>query len=131
MIYIFYFVTQKDSKSEYSNLKQSSVIKFLVAEKCKPCEIYRKMCDVYTEAGFSQKNMFTNGQNMGLPLWTWIKKNICGMEMNWLSSKEKVLGAALSKESYADSLLGHERTHHYWFSWKWCNYKQCFLLQIA
>ena len=29
-----------------------------------------------------------------------------------LSSKEKFLGAAVSKEGHADSLLGHKRTHY-------------------
>ena len=33
-------------------LKQRSVIKFLVAEKCKPCEVYRIVCDVYGEVCF-------------------------------------------------------------------------------
>ena len=31
-------------------LEKSFVIKLLVAEKSKPCEIYRRMCDVYGEA---------------------------------------------------------------------------------
>ena len=39
-------------------IEQSSGIKFLVAEKCKPCGIYRKMCDVYREAYFSQQNIY-------------------------------------------------------------------------
>ena len=30
------------------------VIKSLVAEKYKPCEIYRRMCDVYGKACFNQ-----------------------------------------------------------------------------
>ena len=42
--------------------------------------------------------MFTNGLNMGLPLWDWIEKTVHGMEMHWLSGKEKVPGAAVSKE---------------------------------
>ena len=41
-----------------SGLEQKSVIKFLAAEKCKPCEIYKRMCD--GEACFSPK-MFTYG----------------------------------------------------------------------
>ena len=50
-----------------SKLEGRSVIKYLLAEKCKPCEIYWRMCDVHGEACFSQR-MFTNGLNMGLPL---------------------------------------------------------------
>ena len=34
------------------------------------------------------------------------------METHWLSSKENVLGAVISKEGHADSLLEHERSHH-------------------
>ena len=36
------------------------------------------------------------------------------METHGLSSKEKVA----NKGGHADSHLGHERTHHYWFPWK-------------
>ena len=36
---------------------RGSVIKLLVGEKCNPCEIYRRMSDVYGEACFSQKNV--------------------------------------------------------------------------
>ena len=46
-------------------IEQRSFIIYLLAEKCKPCEIYRRMFDVYREAYFSQK-MFTNEINMGL-----------------------------------------------------------------
>ena len=38
-----------------SRLEQRSVIKFLVAEKCKQCEVYRRMCNVYGEAYFNKK----------------------------------------------------------------------------
>ena len=41
-----------------SRIEQRSVIKFLVAEQCKPSEIFRKMSDVYEEACFSQKNVY-------------------------------------------------------------------------
>ena len=38
-----------------------------MAEKGKPCEIYKRMCDMHREACFSPEK-FTNGLNMGLPL---------------------------------------------------------------
>ena len=38
-------------------IEQRSVIKYLLAEKYKLCEIYRKMCGVYGEACFSQRNV--------------------------------------------------------------------------
>ena len=33
-------------QTKWFRLEQRSVIKFLVTEKCKPCESYRRMCDV-------------------------------------------------------------------------------------
>ena len=48
-------------------LEEKPVIKFWVPEKCKLCELYKRTCDVYGEACFSQK-IFTNGLNMGLQL---------------------------------------------------------------
>ena len=48
---------QNGNKSN-SGFEQKSVFKFLLAEKCKPCEIYRRMCDVYGEAYFSKDNVF-------------------------------------------------------------------------
>ena len=51
------------NQTEYSRLEQRSVIKYLVTEKYKLYEIYRRMWDVYGEACFSPKK-FTNGQNM-------------------------------------------------------------------
>ena len=49
-----------------------SIFKFLMAEKCKSYEIYGRMCE---EVYLSQK-MFTNGLNMGLPLWAWVEKTV-------------------------------------------------------
>ena len=50
---------------------------------------------------------------MGLPLqMNWKLKQ----SMEWKqtdSSKEKVLGAAVSKERHAESFLEHEKTHYY------------------
>ena len=52
---------------------------------------------------------------MGLRLRAWVKKTVHGMETD---GKEKVLSAVVSKDGHAYSLLGHERTHHYWFPLK-------------
>ena len=46
---------------ESSRLEQRFVIEFQVAEKCKQCEIYRRMCDAYVEARFSQKKSLQIG----------------------------------------------------------------------
>ena len=43
---------------ECSRLEQRSVLEFLVAEKGKPCDIYRRMNDVYAEAHFSLQNVY-------------------------------------------------------------------------
>ena len=107
-----------------SRLEQSSVIKLLVAEKYKPFEIYGRIWDVYRES------IFTNGLNMDLPLWAWVKKTVHGMETHWLFCKEKVQDSVVSTRDITDSVLGDEVTPYYWFPWKGCNYKQCFLLPI-
>ena len=44
---------------EYSRLEQRFVMECLVAVRCKPCDIYGRICNSYGEACFSQK-MFTN-----------------------------------------------------------------------
>ena len=110
------------NQTEFSRPEQRAVMGFLIAEKCKPSEIYQRMCDV---------QMFTNRLSMGLPLRAWVKKTVYGMETERLSSKEKILSAVVSKEDHADNVLGYERIHHYWFSWKRCNYKQYFLLPTS
>ena len=43
------------NQTESSRLEQRSVIIFLVAEKCKLCDTYRRMCDVHREVYFSLK----------------------------------------------------------------------------
>ena len=50
---------------EYFTFEQRSIIKSLGDEKSKPCEIYRRICDVYEEACFNPK-MFTSRLNIGL-----------------------------------------------------------------
>ena len=87
------------NQTEHSRFEQRSLIKFLVAEKCKPCEIYRRTCDVYREAYFSKnKKGFTNWLNINLPLQDWVKKTIHGVETYRFSGKKKVLDTAISKE---------------------------------
>ena len=71
--------------------------------------------------------MFTIGLNGGLPLQACIEKIVHGVKIHWLFNIEKVPGAVVSKEGHAESILGHEKTHHYWFSWKRCNYNQWFI----
>ena len=63
-------------------LDQMSVIKFLLAKKYKPCEIYRRMYDVYWEACFNPKKCLS-GLNMGLPLQAWMEKTVHEVETHW------------------------------------------------
>ena len=44
-------------QTENPGLEHRSVIKFLQAEKYKPCEIYIRMCNVYRKAFFSKVNI--------------------------------------------------------------------------
>ena len=66
---------------------------------------------------------------MGLQQRARVENTVHWGEISSLCGKEKVSGAAVSKEGYADNLLGHKRTHYNWFPWKRCNCKQYFLLQ--
>ena len=62
------------------------------------------MSDVYREACYSQI--------------AWVEKLVRRVETQWLLGKEHDPGVAVNDEGYADSLLGHEKTHGYWFSLK-------------
>ena len=75
-------------KRKSFKFEQRPVIQFFVAEKCKLCEIYRRIRDVYGEAYFS-KNIFRNRLNMGFSLWDWVEKAVYGVEAHWFFRKEK------------------------------------------
>ena len=91
------------NQTQCLKLEQRPVVKFLVAEKCKPCEIYRRMCVAYRQTSFSPKDVYKWAKH-------WIatpslrEKDIlyCG---NTFTCKEKVLGAVVNKEGYADRVL--------------------------
>ena len=65
-----------------------------MAEKCKPCEIYRKLYDVFGKTCLS-------------------KEKIHQVETYWLYGKKNVSVAAFSKEGRADSFPGHEWIYLY------------------
>ena len=69
------------NQTEGSKLEQKFVIKLSVAEKSKPCEIYRRMRDVHEENFFCQI-MFTNLLNMSSPLQACVKKTVDGVDSN-------------------------------------------------
>ena len=61
------------------------------------------------------KKIFTNRF-----IWTWVKR----WSMEWNHTLiNKVLDVGIYKEAHADSLLGYERTLHYWFLWNRCSCK--------
>ena len=74
------------NRTECFRFEQRSVIKFLVAEKCKPYENY--CYDVYGEACFSQKNLYRWAKH-AFPVRAWIKKTVLVVETHWLSGKKK------------------------------------------
>ena len=97
---------QNVSYSVCSRLKQWSVMKFLVVEKCKQCEIYRKMCDAYREGCFCQKKTnFINGINLGLSQVSH-KESRCRGNTRFLTQQSV-------KQVILDSLLGYEKTNDY------------------
>ena len=106
-----------------SRLEQRSVIKLLVAEKCK----FTEECVMCMEKHVLVKKIFTNRLNIGLARQAWVKKKIHRRETWWLSDQETILDAADIEEGHADCLLGHDMTRHYWFSWERGNSKQWFL----
>ena len=89
---MFFEAIQNGSKHEYSRLEQRSIIKFFLEEKCKPCEMYRRMCDVYGKACFNSR-ILTNELNMGLPLGTCAEKTVHEVKTYWHSGKVKVSAA--------------------------------------
>ena len=63
------------NQAECSTLEQRSVIKCLVVNECKLCEIDRRVWDVYGEICLSFK-MFTKGLNMSFLRRTEVEKAI-------------------------------------------------------
>ena len=116
------------NQTKYSRFEQSSVLKCLVVEKCKPSEIYRRMTNVYGEVCFSQKTVYKWDKHGFATRNQSQKKNGHGVEELRHYDKEKALGTAVSKEGHADRLLRHKKAHHNWFPWKRGSHKQCFLL---
>ena len=54
-IFILMLFKMVANQIKWSRLKQSSVIKVLIVEEWKPCEIYWRICDKYGERCLSQK----------------------------------------------------------------------------
>ena len=56
-IFILRLFKTSANQTDLSRFEKMSVINFRVAEKCKPCEIYRMMYDVYRKACFGKKKL--------------------------------------------------------------------------
>ena len=93
-------------------LEQSSVLKFLVVEKCKPCEIYRRICDVYEEASLSLKDVYEWGKG-GFSTTKWQS-----IEWKGIYSPRKMSPNEMVSKDLTDSLLEYKRIYQCWFPWK-------------
>ena len=58
--------------------------------------------------------------------WVSVKKTVHEVETHWLSGKKYFWVKQSVKRSCWQS--SDNQIHHYWFSWKSCNSKQCILL---
>ena len=63
------------NQTDWSMLEQRPVIKYLADEKCKSCEIYRRMCDAYGEEYFRNENVYK-----------WVKYGFATTNMIWKNS---------------------------------------------
>ena len=103
------------NKTEFSMFDYRSGNKFLVAEKCEQCEIYKRMHDVNRESCFNQNNVHKLGK-------TWVchyKPKSKRQSIEWKhtdSPVKKNFWVQQSIKCFANSLLGHEKTYHYWYS---------------
>ena len=64
----------------------------------------------YARGNFKKQRIFFKWAKQGFSTMSLKQK-----ETHCFSGKEKVSGVAVSKENDVDSLLGHKKTHHYWF----------------
>ena len=127
-IFLLWLFKMGANQIECYTLKQKSIFKFLIAEKYKPCEIYRRVDDVCREACFSQKTLYKWAKHRFVTTSLSYKKIIGVITTYWLSAKENVSSVVVNKEGHIDYILGHKRTEQNWFPRKRCNCKQCFLL---
>ena len=101
------------NQTQCSSLEQKYDIRFFSAGKYKQWETCRRMSVVCGGACFCEK-VLTNKQDIALPLWTKVEKTVNGVETHWISRKERVPGAVVSKEGDFESLLGNWKTHLGW-----------------
>ena len=74
---------------ESTELEQRFAMKFLIAEKCKLCEIYKRIYDVYEKTCFSTKNIHK-----------WAKHGFVTMS---LSRKDSIQSGHFGKENIPDT----------------------------
>ena len=128
-IFDFRLFKMAANQTDRSSLEQRSVIKFLLAEKCKQSEIYRRIWDVYREVCLRRKKVYKFAE-YGFAT-TSLSQSNSPWHGNRLTLLNKILGTAANKEGHVDKFLDHERTHPYWFPWKISHRKQCILFPTS
>ena len=78
-----------ENQTEFFRLEQRSVNRVLVAEKSKPSELYRRICDVYEILPESKRQ-----------------------SMEWKHTNSPVKKKFRAQWSMKNSFWGHERPHH-------------------
>ena len=104
-VFILSLFKRVANQTERFRFEQTSVINYLLAERCVHHTRFIEKCEMRTE-----KNV----------LVILIQKD--GVEPHRLSGKEMV-SVAVGSKGHADSLLEYQTIHRCWFPWK-----QCFLL---
>ena len=102
-------------QTKCSGLEQSSFSKFLMPKQWKQCE---EKCVMHTEKHVFVKSVYKLIK-CRLPTTSQCKKK---QSIEWKHTyfpEKSFWHSDQCRRLYCtDSLLGHERTYHYWFSWK-------------
>ena len=104
-----YYSKMVENQTQSTRLEQRS-LKIFYGFEVQTMWNLQKECDKYGKASFRRN------------IYKWVKHEFVIMSQSWKDrlwsgniDKENVLGAAVNKDGDADSLLGHERTHHFDF----------------
>ena len=111
-----------------TKLEQSYVIKCLVANKGKSCEIYRRMYNVNRKACFSQ--IFSDALGIGIPHRSWVEKKVNGVKPHWFSVKKNFRAHYSVKNVMLAIFCDIKGTTSLNFFKKRCIYQQRFWLPI-
>ena len=93
-----------------NELEYRCVIWIFAVEKWKPCETFRKICDVYRKVGFTYKHVYKRCW-LGFATTSLSEKTVHGVKIHWHTRKEHVTDAEFSKGGHTDSLWVYKITH--------------------